>query len=477
MLSLGIPFSAPQKEAMVLAFYRSVGDYLDLNSDIPGLLSAGVPDAKLIRFDWSLNGLVAGEDTSFFDAYGLGAYSNGSTVGLTTIDNSGYVRTGQAQTKQEETIQFKDVAVTDVIQQSYLLNRSGALVRMDAQDNEIRLSAGAHHNYIDGGLGVDTLILASSFSDFDLTKLASGTSVFMQEGRAVMAAINVERVKFTDKMVWLGDIFATTINGTDGDDVFEVTSVKNGVDGGKGIDTAIFAGQRTSFSITVLQDDGWAVSSAKGTNTLRHIERLQFADKTINLSIQTQAAAAPHADVNRLAELYVAFFNRVPDADGLSYWISQLGAGQSVAQIAEAFYNAGIQYASLTGFSAGMTNADFVNVIYKNVLGRSEGADAGGLAYWSGELVSGRASHGSLVTDILNSAHSFKGDATYGWVANLLDNKLTVAKTFAVDWGLNYNTAAESISQGMAIAAAVTPTGTTAALALIGVTGSELQLG
>jgi serralysin len=225
------------------------------------------------------------------------------------------------------------------------------------------------------------------------------------------------------------------------------------------------------------QDDGWAVSSAKGTNTLRHIERLQFADKTINLSIQTQAAAAPHADVNRLAELYVAFFNRVPDADGLSYWISQLGAGQSVAQIAEAFYNAGIQYASLTGFSAGMTNADFVNVIYKNVLGRSEGADAGGLAYCSGELVSGRASHGSLVTDILNSAHSFKGDATYGWVANLLDNKLTVAKTFAVDWGLNYNTAAESISQGMAIAAAVTPTGTTAALALIGVTGSELQLG
>jgi serralysin len=111
------------------------------------------------------------------------------------------------------------------------------------------------------------------------------------------------------------------------------------------------------------------------------------------------------------------------------------------------------------------------------VLGRSDGADAEGLAYWTGELASGRASNGSLVSTILNSAHTFKGDATYGWVANLLDNKLAVAKTFAIDWGLNNNTPAESISQGMAIAAAVTPTGTAAAIALIGVTASELQLG
>ena len=116
-------------------------------------------------------------------------------------------------------------------------------------------------------------------------------------------------------------------------------------------------------------------------------------------------------------------------------------------------------------------------MIYKNVLGRSEGADAGGLVYWTDKLANGTESHGSLVTTILSSAHSFKGDTTWGWVADLLDNKLTVAKTFAVDWGLNYNTAAESISQGMAIAAAVTPTDTSAAIALIGVTAGELQLG
>ena len=41
MLSLGKPFSAPQKEALVLAFYRALGDYLDVRSDIPGLFAAG----------------------------------------------------------------------------------------------------------------------------------------------------------------------------------------------------------------------------------------------------------------------------------------------------------------------------------------------------------------------------------------------------------------------------------------------------
>jgi len=76
---------------------------------------------------------------------------------------------------------------------------------------------------------------------------------------------------------------------------------------------------------------------------------------------------------------------------------------------------------------------------------------------------------GSLVSTILASAHSFKGDATYGWVADLPDNKIAVAHPFSVTLGLTYNTADASISNGMAIAAAATSTSTAAALALIGV--------
>jgi hypothetical protein len=61
-------------------------------------------------------------------------------------------------------------------------------------------------------------------------------------------------------------------------------------------------------------------------------------------------------------------------------------------------------------------------------------------------------------------------------VADLLDNKIAVSRSFAIDWGLNYNTPEGSIEQGMAIAAAVTPTDTSAAIALIGVDAAQLAL-
>ena len=233
-----------------------------------------------------------------------------------------------------------------------------------------------------------------------------------------------------------------------------------------------FTGKRGEYRVTQ-NGSSYTVtdltSGRDGTTTLTSAERLAFSDMTVNLTVQAKAASIPAADLQLLQELYVAFFNRVPAADGLAYWIDQFKAGSSINQIAESFYAAGVQYSSLTGFSSTMSDGDFVNVIYRNVLGRPEGAAPGGLAYWSGELASKRETRGSLVSTILGSAHSFKGDATYGWVADLLDNKITVAHQFSVTLGLTYNTAEASISNGMAIAAAVTPTSTAAALALIGV--------
>ena len=80
------------------------------------------------------------------------------------------------------------------------------------------------------------------------------------------------------------------------------------------------------------------------------------------------------------------------------------------------------------------------------------------------------------MSTILDSAHTYKGDASFGYVADLLDNKITVAKTVAIDYGLNYNSADEAVSNGMAIAAAVTPTSIALAIALVGVNGFDLQL-
>lgn len=270
-----------------------------------------------------------------------------------------------------------------------------------------------------------------------------------------------------------------TLVGGPMDDLLQGMSGNDRVDGSSGVDTAIFAGPLHDYLISRTATRFAVTDSASGrdgVDTLIGIERLQFSDFRVNLTVQATAALLPAADLQRLEELYVAFFNRIPGADGLAYWIGKFQEGKTISDIADSFYLAGVQYSNLTGFSASMSDADFVNVVYRNVLGRPEGAAASGLAYWTGALADGTETRGSLVSRILDSAHSFKGDATYGWVADLLDNKIAVATRFAVDWGLNYRTPEAAIANGMSIAASVTSGGTDAAFALIGISPASFDI-
>ncbi|RYF38609.1 MAG: DUF4214 domain-containing protein, partial [Comamonadaceae bacterium] len=265
--------------------------------------------------------------------------------------------------------------------------------------------------------------------------------------------------------------------GTDGDNRFRGNGGNDTIVGGGGSDTAMYAGNRGGYRLV---DNGPGVTvtdqfGPEGTDTLTGIERVMFADMTVNLTIGANSRTIPTGQLKTLEELYVAFFNRVPDADGLSFWIDRARAGQGLDSIADSFYDAALQYPAQTGYTGNMTNADLVNEIYRNVLGRQEGADPGGLDFWTHSLADGM-SRGQLVLSILDSAHSFKGRPDYGWVADLLDNKAVVAQRFAVEMGLNYNTPQESIARGMTIADAVTPYGTSAAISLIGVTASAMVI-
>ncbi len=268
------------------------------------------------------------------------------------------------------------------------------------------------------------------------------------------------------------------ITGTAANDSIISGTGNDTINGGAGIDTVVYSGSlanytinKTSAGITVLDNKG-----IDGTDLVSNAEILKFTDKSINLTIQAKAAAASPADVQKLTEFYVAFFNRVPDADGMSYWLDQKASGLSLNKIADSFYLAGVKLSSQTGYTANMSDADFINVIYRNVLGRADGADADGAAYWSHELSTGHATRGTLVSTILSVAHGFSGDAEWGWVPDLLDNKIAVAKMISIDLGLNYNTAAENVSKGVAIAAAITSSNIDNAIALIGISTADIHL-
>jgi hypothetical protein len=273
-----------------------------------------------------------------------------------------------------------------------------------------------------------------------------------------------------------GGTGSDSILGLGGNDTISGAAGNDTIDGGIGSDIAVFSGNLADYKLSKSGSTYTvqAKTGSDGTDTLTNIESLQFADKTVNLTIQAKAATLSPAHLQLLSELYVGFFNRIPETEGLAYWIEQVQAGQSFEQIGESFYQIGIHYSSLTGYTASMSNADFVNLIYRNTLGRKEGADADGLAYWTNVLASGPNKHGTVVSEILKSAHSYKGDATYGWVADLLDNKAIVVQTVAVDWGIGYASPEQAITQGKAIAAAVTTTDTTAAIALVGISAADM---
>ena len=169
--------------------------------------------------------------------------------------------------------------------------------------------------------------------------------------------------------------------------------------GGGGHDTAIFQGNRSSYTLAKNSDGSIgaadSVAGRDGTDKTIGVEHLQFADKTIFVE---------NADNANVARLYSAAFNRAPDVGGLNFWediytnnvsASAKAAGPQTAlaqttpvgastSIAQSF----IASAEFQQKYGALGDPGFVTQLYANVLGRAP--DSGGLNFWVDSL-----SHGS----------------------------------------------------------------------------------
>ncbi len=99
--------------------------------------------------------------------------------------------------------------------------------------------------------------------------------------------------------------------------------------------------------------------------------------------VQTGTPAPTSAIDDEVYRLYVAFFLRRPDDAGAAHWSAQRAGGLSLEQIADAFV-ASSEFGSTYG---SLPDGSFVDLVYQNVLGRT--ADAGGRSYWVGQLGAG----------------------------------------------------------------------------------------
>ena len=78
--------------------------------------------------------------------------------------------------------------------------------------------------------------------------------------------------------------------------------------------------------------------------------------------------------------LYQAYFGRLPDASGLTYWSNKSRSGFSIFKISSTFA-ASNEFKTKYGT---LTNRQFVELVYQNVLGRP--GDPGGIASWTSKL-------------------------------------------------------------------------------------------
>jgi hypothetical protein len=255
------------------------------------------------------------------------------------------------------------------------------------------------------------------------------------------------------------------ISGGPGNDVLSGGAGDDRIDGGDDFDVARYDGPVSDYlirrSTQSVVTDALTPGKADGLDILSGVERLEFRDMKVNLTIQATAAQVPRDALERIIELYVGFFGRIPAATGLENWLAEFISGRPILAIAEDFHTIGTspQLRSMTGYwdsarDQPLSDEDYVEHVYRNVLGRDGRAE--GIAYWSAQLKSGEASRGSLVCAMLDSAHALEGDAGWGWVEQLLDDRVAISERITIAWGLDYAATPEgAIRLGVEIANSV----------------------
>ncbi len=107
-----------------------------------------------------------------------------------------------------------------------------------------------------------------------------------------------------------------------------------------------------------------------------------FSESTEFVTNTGTSAPQPTTEAE-VYRLYVAFFLRTPDASGLAYWVSVRDGGASLDAIAASFSTS----AEFQGEYGSLGNADFIELVYHNVLARQP--DAAGTSYWQSLLAAG----------------------------------------------------------------------------------------
>lgn len=237
-----------------------------------------------------------------------------------------------------------------------------------------------------------------------------------------------------------------TLSGGSGDDTLAGNQGDDSLNGGDGVDKAVFVGTQKSYTLTlsptatVLSD---RTAGGDGTDTLIDIEDLQFSGApsttAFDLTFYERLTGLSETDLKSVIELYIAYFNRAPDAEGLYFWGVAFGNGYTLDQIAASFVD---QDETRMIYPEDTTNRDFVEAVYGNVLGRVP--DTGGADFWVGLLDTDVLQRDTFILRLLQGAKAeLKPELGQDFVDQqvadqaFLETKTDIGAYFAVHKGMS----------------------------------------
>ena len=318
---------------------------------------------------------------------------------------------------------------------------------------------------IDGLGGTDTLNLGTSKrTDYRIMQAEDGAILVESVSRASSpfkgTLYNIEKLVFDsgrdvmllDASVGLnkiqGDGVKLLIEGTDAADHLIGTAQNerlnggNGndlIDGGAGIDTAVYSMNAENYGLSWSKASGWKVTfegpviaiypppPTEGTDTLVGIERVAFADRTIELDARAPSSGGVVSD--SLYHFFIVAFGAAPGVTYLDQLAEAAGSGMSLKSIVEVFITKA-QFTDVYGVD--LSTQAFAQKLVANVVkgAATDAVKAQAMKDIEDAMGSGFSRADVIYTVFGNLAQKPVGDLEWGRTAQMFQNQVQVAKAY-----------------------------------------------
>ena len=203
-----------------------------------------------------------------------------------------------------------------------------------------------------------------------------------------------------------GPVIGPLMLGSNTSDQFIAVEGMQLIDGGAGVDSVLMPGSQSDYTISLSMQGIEIVDRTSNGATpiaLRDIELVNFDNErlaredSLDLREFTGHTQLDADTLESFIGIYIAYFNRAPDALGLSFWATAYADGMSLEDIVDEFASQPETQQIYSGLSHDL---QFIAEVYHNVLGRAPDYD--GLMFWAEALESGEVLRSDFILEILH---------------------------------------------------------------------------